>query len=331
MSDEKLKSLVHVSHQLDGVVQTARPTATPPMWATARSPPRRHPRLRHRQGAGDLRHVKPDAVGDTRKVMVSGPGGQGQRARRARAYGIAVERDDPRVGRLLEIVKEREAIGYAYEAAEASFELWRAARFGTRPRLFRREALRRECRAAHQRQGRARHRHHGGGQGEGRRRRAADLRRRRHRPRACARPRVAQGSGQVSDYINGLDLTDYRVRILNSGTEAVTRVLIESRDETGERWTTVGVSPNIDRGVVPGADGFDRLQAGALRRAGVTAATGDRTMIDHVSIAVRDLEAATRFYDAVLAPLGLARLVERPDTVGYGKRYPEFWLNRRKK
>ena len=53
-------------------------------------------------------------------------------------------------------------------------------------------------------------------------------------------------------------------------------------------------------------------------------------MIDHVSIAVRDLEAAARFYDAVLAPLGHARLVVRPHTVGYGKRYPELWLNRRK-
>ena len=51
--------------------------------------------------------------------------------------------------------------------------------------------------------------------------------------------------GKYQKYIEGLKLTDYRVRILNGGTEAVTRVLIESEDETGERWTTVGVSPNI--------------------------------------------------------------------------------------
>jgi 2-isopropylmalate synthase len=51
--------------------------------------------------------------------------------------------------------------------------------------------------------------------------------------------------GKYQSYINGLELTDYRVRILNGGTEAVTRVLIESQDESGERWTTVGVSPNI--------------------------------------------------------------------------------------
>ena len=51
--------------------------------------------------------------------------------------------------------------------------------------------------------------------------------------------------GKYRKHIAGLKLTDYRVRILNTGTEAVTRVLIESQDETGERWTTVGVSPNI--------------------------------------------------------------------------------------
>ncbi len=52
-------------------------------------------------------------------------------------------------------------------------------------------------------------------------------------------------------------------------------------------------------------------------------------MIDHVSIAVRDLAAAGDFYDLVLAPVGLSRLVTRDATIGYGKRYPEFWLNAR--
>jgi len=52
-------------------------------------------------------------------------------------------------------------------------------------------------------------------------------------------------------------------------------------------------------------------------------------VIDHVSIAVRDLAVASAFYERVLAPLGLARLVDRERTVGFGKRYPEFWLNLR--
>jgi catechol 2,3-dioxygenase-like lactoylglutathione lyase family enzyme len=52
-------------------------------------------------------------------------------------------------------------------------------------------------------------------------------------------------------------------------------------------------------------------------------------MIDHVSIAVRDLDASAEFYDPVLQALGMTRLVTRDGTLGYGKRYPEFWLNRR--
>lgn len=52
-------------------------------------------------------------------------------------------------------------------------------------------------------------------------------------------------------------------------------------------------------------------------------------MIDHVSVAVRDLAAATRFYEVVLGALGLTKLESRPATVGFGKTYPEFWINLR--
>lgn len=52
-------------------------------------------------------------------------------------------------------------------------------------------------------------------------------------------------------------------------------------------------------------------------------------MIDHISVGVSDLERSARFYEATLAPLGLARLVMRPTSVGFGKRYPEFWINLR--
>jgi catechol 2,3-dioxygenase-like lactoylglutathione lyase family enzyme len=52
-------------------------------------------------------------------------------------------------------------------------------------------------------------------------------------------------------------------------------------------------------------------------------------MIDHVSIPVRDLKASARFYEALLATLGMTKVVERPNTVGFGKTYPEFWLNER--
>jgi catechol 2,3-dioxygenase-like lactoylglutathione lyase family enzyme len=53
-------------------------------------------------------------------------------------------------------------------------------------------------------------------------------------------------------------------------------------------------------------------------------------MIDHVSVAVRDLQVASRFYEAVLRTIGFSMLVTRPETIGLGKRYPEFWLNLRR-
>jgi catechol 2,3-dioxygenase-like lactoylglutathione lyase family enzyme len=52
-------------------------------------------------------------------------------------------------------------------------------------------------------------------------------------------------------------------------------------------------------------------------------------MIDHVSVPVRDLAAATRFYEAVLGTLGILKLEARPATVGFGKKYPQFWINSR--
>jgi catechol 2,3-dioxygenase-like lactoylglutathione lyase family enzyme len=52
-------------------------------------------------------------------------------------------------------------------------------------------------------------------------------------------------------------------------------------------------------------------------------------MIDHISVAVRDLDRSARFYEAALSPLGLSRLVTRPATIGFGKAYPEFWINLR--
>ncbi len=52
-------------------------------------------------------------------------------------------------------------------------------------------------------------------------------------------------------------------------------------------------------------------------------------MIDHISIPVRDLAQSTAFYESVLSKIGFAKLVEKPGTVGFGKKYPEFWLNHR--
>jgi 2-isopropylmalate synthase len=51
--------------------------------------------------------------------------------------------------------------------------------------------------------------------------------------------------GKYQDLIQDLELIDYKVRIYQGGSDAVTRVLIEFEDGSGDRWTTIGVSPNI--------------------------------------------------------------------------------------
>ena len=61
----------------------------------------------------------------------------------------------------------------------------------------------------------------------------------------------------------------------------------------------------------------------------MTGESGGHSMIDHISVGVSDLERSARFYEATLAPLGLSRLVTRPATIGFGKTYPEFWINLR--
>jgi catechol 2,3-dioxygenase-like lactoylglutathione lyase family enzyme len=52
-------------------------------------------------------------------------------------------------------------------------------------------------------------------------------------------------------------------------------------------------------------------------------------MIDHVSVGVANLERSTTFYEAAFAPLELKKIMVRPATVGFGKSYPEFWINLR--
>ena len=75
--------------------------------------------------------------------------------------------------------------------------------------------------------------------------------------------------GKYQDLIQDLELVDYKVRIFQGGTDAVTRVLIEFGDRTGERWFTVGVSPNIIDASFQALTEFDHLQADARRREGV--------------------------------------------------------------
>ncbi len=189
-------------------------------------------------------HVPPDTVGNKRKLLVSDQAGKANLLAELDRIGLAVDKDDPRLARLLDEVKDREAVGYAYEAADASFELLARRLLGKVPRYFDVEKFDVNVEQRLNAKGE-----------------------RVSVSQAVVKVKVgdeflisaAEGNGPVNaldlalrkdlgkyqSYITGLELTDYRVRILNAGTEAVTRVLIESADETGEHWTTIGVSPNI--------------------------------------------------------------------------------------
>ncbi len=194
--------------------------------------------------ANTYEHVTPDSVGNKRKLLVSEQSGKSNVLAELDRIGIKIGKDDPRVARVLEAVKEREAQGFSYEAADASFELLARRVLGTVPNYF----------DVTQFDVNVEQRYNAKGErvtvtmavvkvriGEERMISAAEG----NGPVNALDLALRKDLGKYQKYIEGLRLSDYRVRILNTGTEAVTRVLIESEDENGEKWTTIGISPNI--------------------------------------------------------------------------------------
>lgn len=189
-------------------------------------------------------HVAPEAVGNRRRVLVSDQAGRSNVIAELERAGIAFDRADPKLVRLVEEMKEREAAGYAYESANASFDLLARRTLGKVPEYFRVEQFDVNTEQRYNSNGQrvtvalavvkvnvAGEMLISAAEGNG--------------PVNALDVALRKDLGKYQSYIGGLTLVDYRVRILNGGTEAVTRVLIESEDEEGERWTTVGVSPDI--------------------------------------------------------------------------------------
>jgi len=189
-------------------------------------------------------HVPPETVGNRRRVMVSDQGGKSNFLAELGRRGIAVDKADPRLDTLIALVKEREAQGYAYEGADASFELLARRTLGTVPDFFKVESFRCMVERRHDANGRLKT------VSEAIVKVAVDGKERMsvaegHGPVNALDKALRKDLGKFQKEIADLELTDYKVRILNGGTEAVTRVLIESRDGGGDRWWTVGVSDNI--------------------------------------------------------------------------------------
>ena len=243
-SPTKLATLTHVSRQLDEMLNRAPDRHAPYVGASAFATKAGIHASAILKEPATYEHVAPDAVGNARKLMVSDQAGKSNVLFELERIGIKADRDDPRIAVLLEEVKQREAVGYAYEAAEASFELLARRMLGKVPDYF--EVTQFDVNVEQRINAKGERitvsmavvkvRVDGkdlisAGEGNG--------------PVNALDVALRKDIGKYQSYIEGLELTDYRVRILNGGTEAVTRVLIESQDESGERWTTVGVSPNI--------------------------------------------------------------------------------------
>lgn len=246
VSEEKLASLTQLSHLLDERLNRASNQHAPYVGSAA---------FAHKGGlhvsamakdSTSYEHIKPELVGNKRTILVSDKAGKSNILDRLTQFGIKVNADDEQVSELVHEVKQREKQGYAYEGAEASFELLARRMLGSVPEYFAVESFR-----------------------------VIDERRQTTKGKiinVCEATikliiggeetiNAAEGNGPVNALdaalrkslvahfpsIKDLVLTDYKVRILTpqDGTKAVTRVMIESRDSKGNIWNTIGISANV--------------------------------------------------------------------------------------
>lgn len=196
-------------------------------------------------------HVDPASVGNARIVPMSNQAGQSNLRRRLAEAGIEVAKDDPRLARILDDIKEREDQGYSYDTAQASFELLARRALGLLPDFF--EVKR--YRVTVERRKNKRNRMVTlseavvvvkiGGQKMMSVSESMDEAGNDQGPVNALSTALAKDLGPYQSYIDDMRLVDFKVRITAGGTEAVTRVIIDSEDSAGRRWSTVGVSPNI--------------------------------------------------------------------------------------
>ncbi|MDX2095564.1 MAG: citramalate synthase [Alphaproteobacteria bacterium] len=191
-------------------------------------------------------HIDPAMVGNTRMILVSDKAGRANILNRLAQMGIAVDAEDARVAELVKAVKDREALGYAYEDAEASFELMARQMLGSVPSYYDLHSFR----VLDERRVDA----------KGNRVTMSEATVK-LTVQGVLKMTVAEGNGPVNaldaalrkaliakyPQLKSMHLADYKVRILtpSEATAALTRVMIESRDDEGKSWTTIGVSHNV--------------------------------------------------------------------------------------
>lgn len=243
---EKLSHLTHLSRFLDERLNRPSNTHAPYVGAAAFA----HKGGLHVSAVNKVKsayeHIDPTIVGNTTAVLVSDKAGRANIISQLKRMGMEIDPKDPRIAKLVQKVKDQERKGFAYEGADASFELVARRYLQSVPEYFTMQSFR-----------------------------VLDERRYNAKDEIITLSEatikvdvdgelimaVAEGNGPVNALdtalrkalshsypeLQALRLTDYKVRILTpeAGTQAVTRVLIESADAEGNRWTTVGVSSNV--------------------------------------------------------------------------------------
>jgi 2-isopropylmalate synthase len=251
VSEEGLASLTKVSRMLDDILNHV-----PNKWAAYVGASA----FAHKAGLHasailkdptTYEHVEPSRVGNARIIPMSNQAGQSNLLKRLADAGIAVEKGDPRLGEILNAVKEREDQGYAYDGAQASFEILARRVLGRLPTFF--EILRYRVTVE---------RTQVAGKGAMTLSEAVvavSINGQKHLSASESLDEAGNDRGPVNalwralerdlgpfqDIIDDMHLVDFKVRITGIGTDAVTRVVIDSQDGSGQRWSTVGVSPNI--------------------------------------------------------------------------------------
>ena len=246
-----LATLTRVSRQIDDILNRVPLRSAPYVGASA---------FTHKAGLhasailkdpSTYEHIEPGLVGNARLVPMSNQAGQSNLRKRLADAGIEIGKGDARLGEILDEIKAREDQGYAYDGAQASFEILARRMLGRLPRFF--EVKRYKVTVERRKNRRDRMVSLSeavvvvkiGDEKKLSVSESMDATGSDRGPVNALAKALGKDLGPYQACIDDLKLVDFKVRITQGGTEAVTRVIIDSEDGQGRRWSTVGVSPNI--------------------------------------------------------------------------------------
>jgi len=251
VSEAGLKNLTRASRLLDEILNRVPQRQAPYVGSSA---------FAHKAGLhasailknpATYEHIQPELVGNARVIPMSNQAGQSNLRRRLSEAGITVDDGDPALGQILEEIKAREAAGYSYDTAQASFELLARRALGQMPRFFEVKRYRVTVERRKNKYDKMVSLSEAvvvvkiGDQKMLSVSESMDETGSDRGPVNALSKALAKDLGPYQSYIDTIRLVDFKVRITQGGTEAVTRVIIDSEDDTGRRWSTVGVSANI--------------------------------------------------------------------------------------